>query len=162
LKSSRSLSSSFVTTTDVLGLPDDYIPLAYFSDLELNIGVACFCMPAVRVVIRRYFPNCGIATTSHDTDSVYGNGTANNQPRHIGHKASHKSANSKTGHSATISGSSIGKYSRNPNGPNGGAPKAKMPGFVNIATKTRRPETQDSDSDQVELRPYAGDGDGHV
>ena len=43
----------------------DYIPFGYFSDLEFNIGIACICMPSVRVVLRRYFPSCGLATTDH-------------------------------------------------------------------------------------------------
>jgi len=41
----------------------DYVPFGYFTDLEFNIGIACICMPSVRVVMRRYFPNCGMATT---------------------------------------------------------------------------------------------------
>ncbi|RVX66017.1 hypothetical protein B0A52_10104 [Exophiala mesophila] len=49
--------------------PYDYIPLGYWSDLELNIGIACLCMPSARVIIRRYFPNCRLATTAHDSRS---------------------------------------------------------------------------------------------
>jgi hypothetical protein len=48
----------------------DYIPVGYWSDLELNIGIACFCMPAMRVVIRKYFPHCGLASTAHDSDEI--------------------------------------------------------------------------------------------
>jgi hypothetical protein len=48
----------------------DYIPVGYWSDLELNIGIACFCMPAMRVVVRKYFPHCGLASTAHDSDEI--------------------------------------------------------------------------------------------
>ncbi|KAJ9615037.1 hypothetical protein H2200_001111 [Cladophialophora chaetospira] len=44
----------------------DFVPFGYWSDLELNVGIACICMPSLRVVLRRYFPSCGIATTNKD------------------------------------------------------------------------------------------------
>ncbi|KAJ9629141.1 hypothetical protein H2204_008930 [Knufia peltigerae] len=44
----------------------DFVPLGYFSDLEFNVGIACICMPSVRVVLRRYFPGCGISTTNRE------------------------------------------------------------------------------------------------
>ncbi|KIW12140.1 hypothetical protein PV08_09415 [Exophiala spinifera] len=44
----------------------DFVPLGYFSDLEFNVGIACICMPSVRVVLRHYFPGCGLSTTNRD------------------------------------------------------------------------------------------------
>jgi len=45
----------------------DLVPFGYWSDLEFNVGIACICMPSVRVVLRRYFPGCGITSTNRDT-----------------------------------------------------------------------------------------------
>ncbi|KPI37839.1 uncharacterized protein AB675_3044 [Cyphellophora attinorum] len=54
-------------------LSRDYVALGYWSDLELNIGIACFCMPAARVILRRYFPNCGLGSTAATDEGYYVN-----------------------------------------------------------------------------------------
>jgi hypothetical protein len=139
--------------------PDDYIPLAYYSDLELNIGVACFCMPAARVVLRRYFPNCGLATTGHDSvEDRY----ANSQVRHLG--AGSGGGVGKNGygnelghgHSKTLSSSVSG-------GGLSAGKKVKVPAFVSVsANRSKRgrggvdEEDTEGDGDEVELRPYRG------
>lgn len=61
--SSGCLSLLHIQFTYHLIFTGDYIPFGYFTDLEFNIGIACICMPSIRVVVRRYFPNCGLATT---------------------------------------------------------------------------------------------------
>ncbi|EXJ56453.1 hypothetical protein A1O7_06797 [Cladophialophora yegresii CBS 114405] len=44
----------------------DFVPFGYWSDLEFNVGIACICMPSLRVVLRRYFPRCGLTSTHRD------------------------------------------------------------------------------------------------
>jgi hypothetical protein len=44
----------------------DFVPFGYWSDLEFNVGIACICMPSLRVVLRRYFPTFGLASTHHE------------------------------------------------------------------------------------------------
>ncbi|ETN45870.1 uncharacterized protein HMPREF1541_00051 [Cyphellophora europaea CBS 101466] len=122
--------TSLVHLGDSINLTYDYIPLAYFSDLELNIGIACFCMPAARVVIRRFFPNCGIATTGHDS--------VENKPTNS--RINHAGPLRDRGYSLSDSAGSV---------LTGSEPTAKVPKKVS----TRRPP-QDEDSDQVELVPY--------
>lgn len=91
-------------------------------------------MPAARVVLRRYFPKCGISTTGHDS---LDHGPSNNS--HL-----HQIGNYNKGHSVTISASSARKSQ---------GPTAKIPNF--ISTRTRNKD-KDPSSDQVELCPYSG------
>lgn len=60
----------------------DYIPLAYWSDLELNIGIACLCMPSLRVIIRRYFPGCSLTTSTYDSRTDQYNRPSNRPSDH--------------------------------------------------------------------------------
>ncbi|KAK5054548.1 hypothetical protein LTR84_001439 [Exophiala bonariae] len=79
----------------------DFIPFGYFTDLEFNVGIACICMPSIRVVLRRYFPNCGLATT--EGSSMIG--PSNQQaPRLV--KISGKNLSRSTNHRATADTSS--------------------------------------------------------
>lgn len=57
------LSSISRSTNKSIG---DYVPFGYWSDLEFNIGIACICMPSLRIVLRRYFPGCGFGSTEED------------------------------------------------------------------------------------------------
>jgi hypothetical protein len=97
--------------------------------MELNIGVACYCMPAARVVIRRHFPNCGFGTTHHDTAEYDQNSEA------IGRKGTH--------------GTKLKDLSGGSSASRSGAPIAKMP------RGSSRRLTRDSSSDQMELYPQS-------
>ncbi|KAK5232368.1 hypothetical protein LTR99_010524 [Exophiala xenobiotica] len=57
---------SLITLGDTWNPTWDFVPIGYWSDLEFNIGIACICMPSVRVVLRRYFPGCGISSSNRD------------------------------------------------------------------------------------------------
>lgn len=82
-------------------LKGDYIPFGYFTDLEFNVGIACICMPSIRVVLRRYFPNCGLATT--EGSSMIG---PSNQPAPRLVKISGKNQTRSTSHRVTADTSS--------------------------------------------------------
>ncbi|OQV03581.1 hypothetical protein CLAIMM_08606 isoform 1 [Cladophialophora immunda] len=59
---------SMISIGDTWNPTWDFVPFGYWSDLEFNVGIACICMPSLRVVLRRYFPNFGLATTDRDRE----------------------------------------------------------------------------------------------
>ena len=37
-------------------IPGDYTSMAYWSHIELQVGIICACMPAIRSLLRKMFP----------------------------------------------------------------------------------------------------------
>ncbi|KIW11873.1 hypothetical protein PV08_09146 [Exophiala spinifera] len=47
----------------------DNVPTAYWSVLEAFVSIICTCLPAVRALLRKVFPNCFGSTSDPDSES---------------------------------------------------------------------------------------------
>ncbi|KAK0107936.1 hypothetical protein ONS96_003722 [Cadophora gregata f. sp. sojae] len=47
----------------------DYLPVAYWSTIEINVGIICACMPSIRLLLVRAFPR--FMGTTRDGSYVY-------------------------------------------------------------------------------------------
>ena len=51
-------------------LPWDNVQAATWSNVEINLGIICACLPTLRPLIRRFFPRVLATTCSHSASRV--------------------------------------------------------------------------------------------
>lgn len=56
----------------------DYVPIGYWSTIEVHAGILCACLPAMRALLYKWFPRLRGASTARSgkySNGYYGDGT---------------------------------------------------------------------------------------
>lgn len=61
----------------------DQTSVLNWSNLEINIGIICACLPALRIILVRMFPKI-MGTTKATEQPYYGTGSQSYASRHVG------------------------------------------------------------------------------
>lgn len=73
--------------SDTINPTWDYVNVAIWSDVEVNVGIICVCMPSLRLLLTRLFPkvfggssNASYVNYSHNSRSRTGGGSRKHAP----------------------------------------------------------------------------------